>query len=197
MHMRSIVLIIMIVAIFFAGCGNAGTKAPINRTFATLRLGMTGDEYRAGGWHNGFSKIGKIKALAYTGKNHVYRDSKDWAEKDIRLEARYSTELARVQEINCIFFDDKLCVIQIVWYADSNTTWDVFSQKAIDKYGNSFKKGLNSYSWDDGKTTLQIQKDHYTPYGMDITFDLNIATYIDNEIYSQMREGDKKLSPNL
>jgi hypothetical protein len=195
--MKSIAIIISIVAICFVGCGNASTKVPISRNFATLQLGMTGDEYRTGGWHNGFSKLGKIKALAYTGKTHVYRDDKDWAEKDMRLEAKYSSELARVREINCVFFNDKLCIIQIVWYADSNTTWDVFSQKAIDKYGNFVKTGLNSYSWDDGKTTLQIQKDRYTPYGMDITFDLNIATYIDNEIYSQMHEGDKKLSPDL
>lgn len=78
-------------------------------------------------------------------------------------------------------------------------TWDVFSQKAIDKYGGFFKAGLNNYSWDDGKTVLQIKKDYYTVsnYGIHPMRDLNIAIYIDKEIYSQMKEEEKKGSPTL
>lgn len=192
--MKNVSGLLLIILFVFLGCGNVKTE--IKREFITLKLGMNGDEYRAGGWHDGFSKTGKIETIAYSGKGGIYREiSKDWERGDNALELRYPDDLKNVKEINCIFYNDKLCVIQIAWYTRGDVSWDTFSQRTIDKYGQPQKSTVNSYSWDDGQTTLQIHKDY--SYETSITRDLNTATYIDNKIHSQMKENQKQSSPEL
>ena len=184
--------------------GEGYSTTAIKRDFITLRLGMSWDEFKQEGWTNKDDGIPagpiKVPVTAYYGDGHVYRKF-DFEKPDsltlrnMALENKYP-ELKNISEVQCAFFDGTLFVIKILWTARKTVSLKTLTQKVIETYGKPYSSELDTNMWRDGKTTLIINKGTtFNKHSHEV--DVNIATYIDDEIYKLYKNAEKAKAPNL